>query len=320
MKPAYMGSRRACQPLPALPAALPPARLAAGANPPRNRPARNNRGAGFMQVIGLCRFSWPGVGGFQVEHDSLESRIAYLYAPERMEERFRTFETITLPPLKAQTDGDFTFLVVIGDSLPARWRDRLMALLDDMPQAVVQARGPGPHRQAMQEAINAVRRDSRDPCLQFRMDDDDAVARVYVERLRAAAQDLRALSRRHRHIAIDFNQGYIARPGPGGIAAAPTTVPYTTAALALMFKPDVPLSVMNFAHAKVAQNMPTVTFTGEDMMVRGHNEFNDSRQKKGIRPVKLTPLDARGEAHFRDIFAIDADHVRAAYAGISRRG
>ena len=129
MKPAYMGSRRACQPLPALPAALPPARLAAGANPPRNRPARNNRGAGFMQVIGLCRFSWPGIGGFQVEHDSLESRIAYLYAPERMEERFRTFETITLPPLKAQTDGDFTFLVVIGDSLPARWRDRLMALL-----------------------------------------------------------------------------------------------------------------------------------------------------------------------------------------------
>ena len=58
-----------------------------------------------MQVIGICRFSWPGIGGFQVEHETLEQRIAFLYAPERMEERFRTFETVTLPPLR------FTFFV-----------------------------------------------------------------------------------------------------------------------------------------------------------------------------------------------------------------
>ena len=50
-----------------------------------------------MQVIGLCRFSYPGIGGFQIEHDSLEDRIAFLYAPERLEERFRFFECFTLP-------------------------------------------------------------------------------------------------------------------------------------------------------------------------------------------------------------------------------
>lgn len=268
-----------------------------------------------MQVIGICRFSWPGIGGFQVEHETLDERIAYLYAPERMEERFRTFECVTLPPLKAQTDGDFTFLIVIGDSLPDRYRERLMALVGDMPQAVVQAHPPGPHRQTMQAAINSVRKESREPCLQFRMDDDDAVARVYVERLREAARDLRKLSRAHRILAIDFNQGFIARPGPGGIAAAPTNVPYTTAALALMLKPAARLSVMNFAHFKLAQHMPTVTFTGEDMLVRGHNDFNDSRQKPGVRPVRLEPLDAGGEAHFRRVFGIDADHVRRVYSG-----
>lgn len=273
-----------------------------------------------MQVIGLCRFSWPGFGGFQVSHETLEQRMAYLYAPARMEERFRTFQTITLPPLKAQSDGDFTFLIVIGDSLPACYRDRLFDLVGDMPQAVIQERGPGQHRAVMQAAINAVRRDSRDPCLQFRMDDDDAVACVYVERLRAAAADLRRLADRHRHIAIDFNQGFVARPGPGGISAAPTAIPYTTAALALMVRPRVPLTVMNFAHAKVAQTMPTVTFTGEDMLVRGHNDFNDSRQKAGVRPVKLTLLDARAEAHFRTVYNIDADLVRRTYAGISPPG
>lgn len=268
-----------------------------------------------MQVVGLCRFSWPGIGGFQVEHQSLDERIAYLYAPERMEERFRTFETITLPPLKAQTDGDFQFIIVIGESLPQAYRDRLAELVSDMPQAVIQAHPPGPHRKVMQAALNAVRADSTDPCLQFRMDDDDAVARVYVERLRQAARDLHSLSMKHTLVAIDFNQGFIARPGPNGIAATPTKAAYTTAALALMVRPSSRLSIMNFAHNKLAQHMPTATFTGEDMLVRGHNDFNDSRQRPRVKPVPLTPLDAAGEDHFRHVFAIDADRVRQVYSG-----
>ncbi len=268
-----------------------------------------------MQVIGLCRFSYPALGGFQVEHSSLEERIAYLYDPKRLEERFRTFEAFTLPALKAQTDPDFTFLIVIGESLPNAYRRRLEALVADMPQAVIQAHPPEQHRQMMQYAINSVRHFDQEPCLQFRMDDDDAVAVDYVAKLRAAAQDVRKLSRQYRHFAIDFNQGFIARPGPDGIAATPTNAPYTTAALALVIKPNVNLTIMNFAHAKVGQKMPTVTFSGEDMLVRGHNDFNDSRQKSGVKPVKLTLLDAEGEAHFRNRYNIDANRVREIYQG-----
>lgn len=267
-----------------------------------------------MQVIGLCRFSYPAIGGFQVEHGSIAERVAFLYDPRRMEERFRTFETITLPPLRAQTDDDFTLVILIGDQMPSDYRARLDAMVGDMPQVVVVERPPGKHRQVCRDVINAVRRVDTEPCLQFRMDDDDAVACTYVERLREVAQDVRKLSRRHRHIAIDFNQGFIARPGPDGIAAAPTKVPYTTAALAIMLKPSVNLSVMNFAHAKLAQNMPTVTLTGEDMLIRGHNDFNDSRQKAGVKPVRLDPLDAEGEAHFRRVFNIDADEVRRVFS------
>ncbi|TMM49247.1 putative rhamnosyl transferase [Sulfitobacter sabulilitoris] len=267
-----------------------------------------------MQVIGICRFSYPGIGGFQVEHPTLRDRMEYLYAPDRMEERFATFETLTLPPLRAQTDGDFTLLVVIGDSLPKPYRDRLRDVLADVPQAVIQAHPPKRHRAVMQEAINRVRSDGDGPCLQFRMDDDDAVARVYVQRLREVAGDVAGLARRHRHIAIDFNQGYIARPGPRGLEVAATNAPYTTAALAIMLRPDVPLSVMNFAHMKVAQNMPTVTVTGEDMLIRGHNDFNDSRQKTGVKPVRLSLLDAGGEAHFKATYNIDANHVRAVFS------
>lgn len=272
-----------------------------------------------MQVIGLCRFSYPGEGGFQVTHDSLEKRMDYLYAPARMEERFATFETMMLPPLMQQTDGNFTLLIVIGDSMPAPYRARLEAAVFDVPQALIKSYPPGPHRKTMQHAINTVRRFDGTPCLQFRMDDDDAVACTYVQDLRAAAADLIGLSAKHRHIAIDFNQGFIVRPTARGLEAAPTTVPYTTAALALMFQPEVRLSVMNFAHMKVAQKMPTVTFTGQDMLIRGHNDHNDSRQKPGLRAPDLTLLDDAGVSHLKAAFNIDAKAVAAAFSNLPRR-
>ena len=37
-----------------------------------------------MQVIGLCRFSYPAIGGFQIEHETLENRIGFLYAEDRL--------------------------------------------------------------------------------------------------------------------------------------------------------------------------------------------------------------------------------------------
>lgn len=269
-----------------------------------------------MQVIGLCRFSYPAIGGFQVEHGSIEERMAYLYAPERMEERFRTFETMTLPSMRAQTDPDFIFLIVTGDSLPLPYLERLANLVEDMPQAVIQQYGPGRHRQIMQKAINSVRAFDGRPCLQFRMDDDDAVAVSFVARLREVAREVQLFSRHHRHVAIDFSTGFVARPGPKGIDAAPNTQRFTTAGLGILFQDSIRLSIMNFSHNKVDLNMPTVTIPDANMMVRGHNDFNDSRQGKRVKPVPLSPLDREGEALFRTAFNIDADHVRQVYQGV----
>lgn len=267
-----------------------------------------------MQVIGLCRFSYPAIGGFQVGHDSIAERSAYLYAPARMESRFRSFETLTLPALRAQTDGDFTLLIVIGTDLPDIWLERLQDLVADLPQAVIRAYPSARHRRIMQQAINDIRRFDDAPCLQFRMDDDDAVAVNFVERLRAVALDASAIARHHPQIGIDFNQGYILRPGPEGIAACPLIKPCVTAALSVMFQPDIRETVMNFSHAKLMRRMPVLSLTGEDMMIRGHDDFNDSRQKPGTPPVTLTPLTPEQEDHFRATFNIDAEHVRRVYS------
>ncbi|WP_439526990.1 putative rhamnosyl transferase [Roseovarius mucosus] len=265
------------------------------------------------QVIGLCRFSYPALGGFQVEHTETAEREAYLYAPERMQERFRLFEQFTLPPLRAQSDPEFTLLVVIGPNMPRQDHARLMDNLSGLPQARVIVRAPGRHRDVMREVINEALIDSDLPSLQFRMDDDDAVSVHFVERLRKLATNARGLLRSNRQVAIDFVNGFVATPTPDGILASATFQHMWTPALALSVRPGVRHTIMNYSHARLWQNVPTLSWPEEPMFVRGHNGYNDSRQKEGVRMPKLSLLDAEGEALFRAQFHIDADNVRASF-------
>ena len=268
-----------------------------------------------MQVIGLCRFSYPAIGGFQVEHETLEDRIAFLYAEDRLEERFRFFECFTLPSLRGQLDDDFTFLIMIGDSLPDHHRQRLEALVEDIPQVVIQSHPPRKHREVMKEAINSVRRFDGEHSLQFRLDDDDAIGVGFVARLREAGLNLKGFAGEHRSVAIDFNTGFIAQPSATGIAVEEIQRQYWTSALGIMINPNAKVGVMNFGHNSVWKWMPTVTMTGEDMVLRGHNEYNDSRQGKNVSKVTLTPLDKDGELRFKMSYNIDADHVRRVFGG-----
>ena len=265
-----------------------------------------------MQIMGFCRFSYPAEGGFQIEHETIADRIAYLYSPERMEERFQHFECICLPGLKAQTDPDFAFLILVGDQMPSGYRERLDALVADFAQAHVIALPPMAHRKACQTALNAAR-DMAEPCLQFRHDDDDAVAVDFVAHLRQTAEDCAALLSRHRYVGFDWNRGYVARPDAKGICAEPTVTPYWGVAEAMYVKAGTQQTIMNFGHNKINRFMPTITFTEPEMYVRGHNDHNDSRQKDHVKEAALPRLDATGEALFRDRFAIDADHVRRVF-------
>ena len=175
-----------------------------------------------MQIIGLCRFSYPALGGFQVEHEGVEDRSAYLYRPERMEERFRHFETIMLPSIAAQTETDFTFVIVIGDNPPEKYQERLFDLCAPVKHITIQAHAPADHRETMQKAINAARMRSDAPCLQFRHDDDDAIALTFVEEFKRAAMDCRPLLERNKFVAFDFPRGYVVRPDAQGLHAEET--------------------------------------------------------------------------------------------------
>ncbi|MEQ6249019.1 putative rhamnosyl transferase [Sulfitobacter sp. HNIBRBA3233] len=267
-----------------------------------------------MQVIGLCRFSYPAIGGFQVDHDTIEERIAYLYDPERLEERFRLFEGVALASLRAQTDSDFDLVIVTGDQLPAAARDRLHDLTADMPQVSIVAEPPRPQREVMKEILNRSRRDPAAPCIQFRADDDDAVAVDYIARLRNAATDCAGLTAQHRSVAFDWNKGYIADYGAHGIRATEIFRPFDVAALGMWVKGNCPVTIMNFAHNKINRFMPAVSFDEPRMFIRGHNAWNDSRQKP-VKPVELAPLDYDRAVEFRDRFGIDIDRIQSIFGG-----
>ena len=265
-----------------------------------------------MQVIGLCRFSYPALGGFQVTHETTEERIAYIWAEDRLEERFRLFECVTLPGLRAHTDQDFTLIVLIGDSFPKHHRDRLRDLTADLRQIKIVAQPPQNNREIAKALLNGARRNPDSPCIQFRLDDDDAVAVDFVERLRDAARDCRKLTQQNISITFDWQKGYVAEFSAQGISASPMHRAFFTAGMGMWIAGGSTRTIHHFGHERIPRYMTCVTFSEPAMFIRSHNGFNDSRQKRA-RAIDVTPLTKDQARLFKRRFAIDAAQVRSVF-------
>ena len=59
--------------------------------------------------------------------------------------------------------------------------------------------------------------------------------------------------------------------------------------------------------------MPSISFDNPPMYLRGHNEYNDSRQGPNVTQPKLKLMDAAGEQMMHETFAVDADHIRRVF-------
>lgn len=269
----------------------------------------------MMQAIGLCRFSYPALGGFQIQHETTKDRIAFLYAEARLEERFRLFEHVALPCMKAQTNDDWEMVIVIGDSLPKNHVDRLHDIVSGVRQISVQVHAPRPQREIMKEILNGARKDPSMPCLQFRYDDDDAVAIDFIARLREAAEDCASLNAKHPVVAYDWTSGYAAQFSETGIRAKQMQYKQYVAALGVHIKGGSKFTIMNFAHTKLDQFMPVVSFADAPMWIESHNGFNDSQgsQKRHIPFQPITKDEAR---MFKARFAIDPSLIAPAFAGV----
>ncbi len=269
-----------------------------------------------MQVIGLCRFSYPALSSFQVVHDTVEQRRRHLYQPDRLEERFRLFESSTLPCFREQTDDDFQLKVVIGDCLPKAAFDRLHDLTAEMKQVQIVQRPSDTslkHRQVMKDVLNAARINPDQSCLQFRHDDDDAVSVDFVERLRNAAKENKILLERNRTVGIDFNRGFFARMTSNGICATEVFKSLLGVGLGMYVSGKCKQTIISFTHHRLGRFMPVVSYPDAPMWVRTLSSFNDAPgARKNTKELK--PLTPEQEGEFIARFAIDQNTVRQVHS------
>lgn len=234
--------------------------------------------ANGIQVLGLTRFSVPSTGAFQVEHASLDARRAYLYDPERLAQRFAWFEQVTLPGIAAQKDPAFKLVVLMGEDFPEPWRTRMLAHVDRIPQLAAHFAPPEHHRKICADAMRAHVDQEAEVVLQFRLDDDDAVAVDFTRRLR---RDWRKLKAYHAHaggpIALDYARGLnlLARSN-GKVEIVPRLEPHLGVAFAIATRPGDGHFILGFMHHVIWQSVPTITTPDAIMWVRGGHGSNDS--------------------------------------------
>lgn len=229
------------------------------------------------QIIGLMRFSYISKGGFAHSHDPQEAQETMIYAADRMERRFRLFESFALRSLKQQTDQDFRCLFLISRGMPRAYRDRLNDLLAGWAPAQVIEKPFMPQFRAIRACLEE-QTDSTLPWITtFRLDDDDMLDRGFVARLRRLAVPLAKLRGDGRPMILSFNKGIYLEISDRGNrlfdACERTPLSVGTAMITATGKRE---NVYSRNHRKLAAFFPAYSEVDEPAWLRTIHPDNDS--------------------------------------------
>ncbi len=212
-----------------------------------------------IQILGVCRFSMLGRGDWKAYKGKSDDELAAIYEQKadelfevsRMEHRLATFEHLTLASMQAQSDQNFSFLVVSSDRMPIEYRRRLEKMCEGRKQIVLRFVAPMHISEAIRQYAAEVEIDLAD-IVQFRLDDDDCVSRDYIRRLRRHAAGMW----RNSNFAVSFPSiFYCVTDGPtGGIYNWYS--PFFSAGAAVRHSSR---TVFDFGHYKIPQHLVAVT-------------------------------------------------------------
>lgn len=267
-----------------------------------------------MRVIGVCRFSYPAQGGFRRMHDTLAEREAYLYDDARMALRFRHFEALTLPSLAAQTNPEFTLLVVIGERMPKRWLERLHDVTARMPQIKITPMPSMKHRLAMQIAIQKEIEGSKGDTLQFRIDDDDAIGVDFVQQSLFAMRRAARFRKDCPRMVFEFNNGFSVALTEQSLLVEPEISGFLSCGLSVLFPEGDDKTIMNFGHHKLHHEMPAVIQPSPPMYLRSKHADNDSGRK--FQPEGLAPMTAAQKALIEERFNVTEAQITRTCAAL----
>lgn len=271
-----------------------------------------------IQMLGLCRFSYPtGGDGFDGSAPDLGADMARLYDPARLALRFWFFENICLPTLAAQSDPDFTVLLIYGEALPEPWRSRLLQAIASVPQIRPLARPEGqPHAALCRDAMHAARDPEARAVGEFTIDDDDGLAFDFIAEARAGFGHLRPLWRARKRAALDFNGGLTlaAQSGAGGLTLQAVQAEFWAPGLVVFFGPRSTRSIQDYNHRRLWGRMPALTLPEPVMFLRGSHNTNDSRLDRRLPGLGRGRDNESPEALLQTRFGLDADILAQSWA------
>lgn len=174
------------------------------------------------QITGLIRFSFATSCDFYPGFASVDALQAFLFDPDRLERRFAWFEQLCLPSLRAQSDPDFTCILLVGAAMPKPFKDRLRDVTKPLAAARIVEMPPAVHYAAIKAAFATVPSDGFTHRTTFRLDDDDAVDFDYIARLKRLVPEVLRLNGPDRPAAIAFNRGFYIFRKPNNTVIEPT--------------------------------------------------------------------------------------------------
>lgn len=265
---------------------------------PRRKPAASD--SRFRnRIVGVVRFSFPALSAFGRTPQDADAARAMLYDPARLERRFALFERLMLPSMLAQTDQDFQLGFVIGDDFPRPWRDRLGDAIAALPGAFLFPHEPAHNYKATHAAFRAAKLDGATHFTTFRLDDDDAMDREFIGRLRRQAQSLQALSG-NKPYAIGHNHGFWLEIGGQGNRLYDVRERTPACGLALVSGIKSGLTVYVQNHRDVAERFNTWLDAETPAFIRTVHRDNDATPHVAGKKETIDPAEARAlvERHF----------------------
>lgn len=254
-----------------------------------------------FRTIGLLRFSVLTPTYYSERFTSLEDTAAHLFAAERLELRFRLFETLCLPSLVQQSDPDFTALVLTAESLPEPWLSRLEALLAPLSNIHLRRVGPDKHYPLLRDAYQSVDVTDATHRIMFRLDDDDAVDRDFIARIKRLATGLMAIRDPDTPAIIAFNRGFYVDTTSDETAVfdACERAPLSTGTT-LVAPVTYPNNPYRYVHRKLLQHYDCYSDISVPAFIRTiHGDNKSNPTQMGLtRKMKPRQIAKALKAHF----------------------
>lgn len=215
-------------------------------------------------IAGFCRFSFLGQGDWQALRQQAgattdwAARAALLYDEKRLAARFAAFETVCLPSILAQDDPRFVFVVITSPELPDPWMRRLRELCAQSRSIRLEVMANRSLSDGIAPLLQSLHDSAPRNLVQFRLDDDDALAVGFAARLRSMAARVADLP----EFAVSMPHGLAVALYPGHpVKGLAYNIPFLGAGLAVKTA-NPTRTIFAMGHFGVARRMTHIVDRG----------------------------------------------------------